>query len=95
MDRDNAVWRFYRRPGDRNHVPRRPSHAILTACNQAKLYRILHETINTYCEASVKATARIVLECYRRYLIWKEELPAEIADIDTNAQALPNVLFLQ
>ncbi len=95
MDRDDAVWRYYRQPGDKTHVPRRPSYAIVTACQQAKLYRIVHETINVFCGARGQVTARAVLECYKRYLTWKDELPAGLEKVDTGAQPLPHVLFLQ
>ncbi|KAI9875682.1 MAG: hypothetical protein M1830_008121 [Pleopsidium flavum] len=94
MDRDDAVWRYYRQPGDKQHVPRRPSYAIVTAFEQAKLFRIVHETINVFCGARGKATSRAVLECYKRYLTWKDELPAGLERVDTGAQPLPHVLFL-
>lgn len=89
------MWRYYRIPGDRTNIPRRPSYAILTACHQAQLYRIVHETINMFCGAHGKITARDLLERYRRYLTWKDNLPAQIAHVDMNAQALPHILFLQ
>lgn len=95
MDRDDAVWRFYRRPGDKGHIPRRPSYSILTAYHQAKLYRVVHETINIFCGARGKITARVVLECYKRYLSWKEDLPPQLAQVDTDAQAMPHIIFLQ
>ena len=95
MDKDDALWRFYRRPGDKGHVPIRPSYSILTACHQAQLYRIVHETINMFCGAGGKITARALLKCYQRYLTWRNELPAHLAKVDTDAQALPHILFLQ
>lgn len=95
MDKDDDVWRFYRRPGDKAHVPRRPSYAIQTACYQAQLYRIVHETINMYCGARGKVTAPVWLERYKRYLTWKDELPEYLARVDTSAQAMPHMLFLQ
>ena len=95
MDKDDAVWRFYRQPGDERELPFRPAHAILTAYHQAKLFLIINETLNIYCGTGGRVTAAWVLNIYARYLDWKEELPDMIAHIDENDQPLPHVLYLQ
>ena len=97
MDRDYgpAQWRYYRQPGDEREVPKRPSFAILTAFFQAKLFRIVHDTINIYCGARGRVTAENVIACYKRYLDWAEELPWQLRSVDVEAQPLPHILSLQ
>lgn len=95
MDLDDAVWRFYRHPGDERELPTRPSHAIVTACHQARLFRIVNENINLYCGTRGKVSAYKALEVYRKYLDWKEYLPPVIADISEGDQPLPHILYLQ
>ena len=90
-----AQWRYYRQPGDEANIPKRPSYAILTACHQAKLYRIVHDSINIYCGARGKVTAKEIIGCYRRYLDWEERLPDQVRRTDEDAQPLPHVLGLQ
>lgn len=94
LDRDDHVWRFYRHVGDDRELPTRLSYAILTACNQAKLLRIFQETLDLYCGARGKATAQAILEGYKRFLDWKEDLPAILKSIDISDQPLPHVLYL-
>lgn len=93
-DRDDHVWRFFRHVGDSRELPTRPSHAIMTACNQAKLLRIAQESLNLYCGTRGKATAQAILEGYKSYLDWKNDLPVVIKNIDINDQPLPHVLYL-
>ena len=95
MDGDDAVWRFYRQPGDNRELPFRPAHAIVTAYHQAKLFQIINETLNVYCGTRGKVTAAKVLDVYARYLQWKDELPEVIANIDEGDQPLPHILYLQ
>ena len=95
MDGDDRVWRFYRHPGDNRELPYRPSHAIITAWQQARLFTIINETINLYCGARGEVSATKVLEVYARYLAWKEDLPDIIANISEDKQPLPHILFLQ
>lgn len=94
LDRDDHIWRFYRHFGDNRDLPTRPSHATMTACYQAKLLRVVQESLNLYCGARGNATALAILEGYRCYLVWKDELPASIKSIDVNDQPLPHVLYL-
>lgn len=66
------------------------------AKENAKLSRILHDTVTSFYDGQNTAlTARAILQQYKRYLTWKEELPPTIASTDGNRQPLPHVLYLQ
>lgn len=93
-NRDDHAWRFYRHVGDNLQLPTRSSYAIMTACSQAKLLRIGQESLNLYCGTRGKASAQAILEGYKSYLDWKEDLPAVIRNIDISDQPLPHVLYL-
>lgn len=80
---------------DDEEAPERPSRALETAAQSAELFRIVHETILTYCGSRGKVTAQQMLKLYERYLGWKEDLPPDIALLDLEAKPLPHVLFLQ
>lgn len=95
MDKDDAVWRFYRQPGDERELPFRPAYAIVTAYHQARLFLIINETLNLYCGARGKVTATRFLDVYARYIDWKENLPDMIANINEGDQPLPHILYLQ
>ena len=94
LDRDDHHWRFYRYVGDDRKLPARSSHAVMTACSQAKLLRVAQESINLYCGLRGKASAQAILEVYKSYLDWKEDLPVVIKNIDISDQPLPHVLYL-
>ncbi|MCJ1478534.1 hypothetical protein MMC13_007214 [Lambiella insularis] len=96
LDKDASLesWRNYRQPGDEANIPKQQSFAILTACYQAKLYRVVHDTINVYCGARGKVTAKAVIGCYRRFVDWKSNLPEQIARTDEESKPLPHVLAL-
>lgn len=95
MDKDEAIWRFYRHRGDERDLPTRPSHVILVACQQAQLFRIIHESLSLYCPPSEKVTAGKFLAIYARYLDWMLLVPPVVRDIEENDQPLPHVLYLQ
>lgn len=95
MDKDDATWCYYRYVGDGEVLPRRPSHAIRTACCQAALFEIIHDNLDLYCGLRGKATAERILALYRRYIDWKKDLPAVVKNIDVNDQPLPHILYLQ
>ena len=95
MDRDYALWRFYRRSGDERELPTRPSFAIVTACYQAGLFRIVDASLNLYCGARGQISAEKFLVVYRRYMDWKADLPPAIANVDVSDQPLPHILYLQ
>ena len=86
------VWCLYKQPEDIG-TPKRPSHAALTATEYAKLLRTVHESILVYCGSRGKVAAYHLLGLFQDYLIWKDDLPIEIGNIDNNP--LPHVLFLQ
>ncbi|KAL8980908.1 MAG: hypothetical protein Q9205_004145 [Flavoplaca limonia] len=91
---DQAVWRFYRTIGDQRALPVRPGYAILTACHQAALFRIIHASLNLYCGLRGLATAEAILTTYRRYLDWEHDLPPILKDVDVASQPVPHILFL-
>ncbi|KAL2040459.1 hypothetical protein N7G274_006902 [Stereocaulon virgatum] len=94
LDADDRVWRFYRRPGDARELPFRPSHGIMTACQQAELFSIINESIGLYCGARGKVSAAKMLEVYGKYKSWKDDLPGVIANIGEGDQPLPHILYL-
>lgn len=94
MEKDDALWRFYRHPGDERELPTRPSHAIVAACNQARLFRIVDESFDLYCGVRGQVSAVKFLVVYRRYIDWKADLPPVIANVDVADQPLPHILYL-
>ena len=86
-------WSMYRQPGDSNVNDSRQSFAILAACEQAKLYRIIHECIHVYCGARGKVSADALLDLFQRYIAWKDGLTPELRRV--KGEPLPHVLFLQ
>ena len=97
LDRDaNPVqWRFYRQPADDTNMPKQQSFAIVTAYEQAKLYRIVHDTITIYCGSRGKVTAAAIIGCYKRFIDWKANLSEPVSHIEEESQPLPHVLSLQ
>lgn len=71
----------------------RLNHALQTASEHAKLFRIVHRNILIYCGSQGKVDARKLLELYERYLAWKEGLPPDIAGL--SGEPLPHDLSLQ
>ncbi len=71
----------------------RLGHALETASEHAKLFRIVHATILLFCGSRGKVNAERLLRLYERYVGWKEALPPDMADL--NGEPLPHVLFLQ
>jgi hypothetical protein len=75
---------------------RRPSFAILTAKYQARLFRVVHESINIFCGARGRVHARPFLDCYKRYIEWKDTLPEDLKYPEGGEHpSLPHVLSLQ
>ncbi|KAL8682490.1 MAG: hypothetical protein Q9186_001437 [Xanthomendoza sp. 1 TL-2023] len=91
---DSAVWRFYRTVGDQRDLPVRPSYAILTACYQAALFRIIHASLNLYCGLRGVATAEMILIIYRRYIDWEHDLPPVLKTVEVESRPVPHILFL-
>ncbi|KAF2403441.1 hypothetical protein EJ06DRAFT_278042 [Trichodelitschia bisporula] len=95
---DPANWLPYRFQGDAGDKPL-ASHAIATAREFALLMQIVHETINVYCGSRGKVTAHAVVSLHRRYVSWKDSLPAHLSDHavespEYESKALPHVLAL-
>ena len=90
---------MYRQPNDDNlelghqNADDRQSFAILTACEHAKLCRIIHECILVYCGAQGKVSADSLFKVYQRYIAWKDGLPLNLRSVE--GQPLPHVLLLQ
>ena len=99
IGQDEGRWNKYCQPGDSNielgfrNTDDRLGFATMTACEHAKLYRIIHECILVYCGARGKVSAPYLLDCFQRYIEWKDGLPSDIRSIES--QPLPHVLFLQ
>ena len=73
----------------------RPSQALVTAFEHAKLFRLVHETILSICGKHDRVTAYELSRLYDGYLGWMEDLPQSIREVDGKPEALPHVLFLQ
>lgn len=101
LGQPDGPWQNYRRPGDDKAEPgdkrvsNRPCYAKLTGFEQAKLYRIVHETIHVYCGYDGKVTAHRLSSVYSLYRRWKENLPQALRDVEGDREALPHALFLQ
>ena len=99
VDQGEGRWSMYRQPGDSNvelghqNTDDPQSFAFLTACEHAKLYRIIHQCILVYSGVRGKASAEFLLDVFRRFLAWKDGLPPELQSVE--GQPLPHVLFLQ
>ena len=89
-----GTWPFYRQPGDDGFFIR-PSHAILVASEHAKLYRIIHQTILTYCGNTGEISADRLSGLYDQFVEWKDDLPYTIQNVDGDYRTVPHALFLQ
>lgn len=91
---DDAKWYFYRYTNDQQ-----PAHSpgLLATTNRekSKLTAII-EDVSTmmYTQQNSQISAQDVLQQYNRYAAWRNELPAAIANIESNGQAPPHVLSL-
>lgn len=92
-DEGTASWRVYKQPGDGHNVSERSYSTVMTASENAKLFRIVHESILVYCGNRGKVRAQSLLDVYERYIGWKDDLPHVIQDLAN--EPLPHVLFLQ
>ena len=90
----DELWQLYTYPSEEpSLVAERPSLVVKTAIGQVSLFRIIHETILTYCAGRGIVRPELLLTVHERFLRWQEELPRDIADLDNNG--LPHVLYLQ
>lgn len=101
LSQSDGPWRNYRRPGDdkveagNDRMSTRPCNAQVTASENAKLYRIVHKTILTYCGHDGKVTGQTLSRVYSLYRRWKEDLPQGLRDVEGDREALPHIMFLQ
>ena len=99
LDRVDGRWNPYQQPGDDNlqlgdqNSEDRQSFSALTACENAKLHRIVHECILVYCGTRGKVSSQPLLDLFHRYISWKDELPPDLRSVD--GETLPHVIFLQ
>lgn len=73
----------------------RPDYSLISACEQAKLYRIVHEMLLAYCGSRGKVVVLPLLSIYERLLSWRKDLPISIRDVRAEDEAPPHQLFLQ
>ncbi|KAL8838753.1 MAG: hypothetical protein Q9170_002002 [Blastenia crenularia] len=63
----------------------RPDHGLKSAYEQAKLYRIVHEILLSYCGSRGKVSGSHMILIYERLLNWKRELPRDPSDAGPEA----------
>lgn len=73
----------------------KPGYSLISAFEQAKLYRIVHEILIAYCGIGGVVSVESIMPVYERLLSWKRELPMAISHTDSEAEAPPHLLFLQ
>ncbi len=88
----DGIWRLHRQLGDIDISGRR-GFSVMTASQHAKLFRIVHELLVVYCGSRGRVGAMHLLNVYKRFLSWKDEMPPEL--MDGRDSPLPHVLFLQ
>lgn len=93
-EHDDAKWYFYRYASDQ--CPAWPGLLATTNREKSKLIAIISDVATMmYTKQGPGVTAGHVLQQYGRFLTWRDELPAEIGNIEDNSsQALPHVLSL-
>ena len=95
VEGDSDIWRFYRQPGDEKEMPTRPGLGIMTACQQASLYRIGDQIIQLYCGAVGKVKEELVHTLYKKLESWRDNLPAPLQIESQPGNPLPHVFYLQ
>lgn len=65
----------------------------MTASQHAKLFRCVHELILVYCGSRGRVGAHHLLELYKRFLTWRNDIPPQL--LDASEDPLPHVLSLQ
>lgn len=92
---NKEIYRHSRAEVESGQFPRAPGFTIVTAVHQARLFRIVHASIILYCGARGKISAKSFLQCFKRYLEWKAELPPELECEGYEDDIPPCVLTLQ
>ncbi|KAL9594951.1 MAG: hypothetical protein Q9219_006731 [cf. Caloplaca sp. 3 TL-2023] len=67
---------------------------LSSAYQQAKLYRIVHEVLLSYCGSRGKVSGSEMISIYERLLNWKKELPTETKDAGNEDEGPHHLLFL-
>ena len=94
FDQPEAPWCLYRQPED-VEMAKRPSRALITAFEHAKLLNLVHKTILTYCGTMGRVTAREVSRLYDQHIQWMEALPDMIRAVSEEDDPVPHVIYLQ
>jgi hypothetical protein len=92
-DLDETQWQLYRDVNDPH--PALPGLLATTNREKSKLVEIITATATMYTQHGPRLNAQQVLQMYKRFVSWRDELPSGIADVGSNSQALPHVLSLQ
>ena len=94
FDQPEEPWSYYRQPGDVD-MAKRPSYALVTAFEHAKLFRLVHGAILSLCGTTGRVTALEISQMYDRFLEWMELLPQDIRAVSEEDDPVPHVMFLQ
>ncbi|TVY82922.1 Nitrogen assimilation transcription factor [Lachnellula suecica] len=89
---DEARWYFYRYVSDQ--CPAWPGLIATTNREKSKLIRIIQDATSLmYSKQGPKSSALQILQLYRRFVTWEDDLPNVMGDIENN-NSLPHVLSL-
>ena len=75
-DDQQKLYQKYQEPIGQDQAVRSPFVAVIIAFYRTGLFRSAHAAINMYCGSRGRISAKSFLECLRKYLDWKEALPA-------------------
>jgi hypothetical protein len=91
---DNANWYSYRYLNDQ--CPAWPGLLASTNRERSKLITIIQDVSTLlYGSGGVPLSAKVILQCYNRFVIWRAELPNSIGNVEHGgSKALPHVLSL-
>jgi hypothetical protein len=91
---DRANWYFYRYVNDQ--CPAWPGLLGTANREKTKLVAIINDVVvMMYDRHTTRIAAEHVLQLYSRLMTWRNELPDNLGNIETNnSQALPHVLSL-
>lgn len=95
ISQDTESWRLYRHLGDKSQ-PEQHSFTTCVSAAHAKLLRIIHDTLALFYHGhEASASARDLMVQYERYVVWKDNLPDEIAMADETTRQVPHVIAIQ
>lgn len=91
---DELGWYCYRFKEDK-HLDGRPGLLATTNREKAKLLSIVQETATMlYSRRPPHISAHRIMQQYKKYSRWREELPAVIGDTSIRSEVLPHILSL-